>query len=57
MGGGRTSFEITVIPSILLQIAFDFFNEIRDFRLGHEVYSPNTEQNLPTLPFHRSKNC
>ena len=57
MGGGRTSFEITVIPSILLQIAFDVFNEIRDFRLGHEVYSPNTEQNLPTLPFHRSKNC
>ena len=34
MGGGRTGFEITVIPSILLQIAFDVFNEIRDFRFG-----------------------
>ena len=35
----------------------EVFHTISDFRLRHVVLSPNTEQNLPKLPFHRTKNC
>ena len=34
----------------------DIFQVITNFCLRHVVQSPNTEQNVPKLPFHRSKN-
>ena len=35
----------------------DIFQVITDFCLRHVVQSPNTEQNLAKLPFHRPKKC